>query len=403
MTKKAFSPLTLRPVAASLATLLAVPLVTPTLAHAQGVELNTLKIEERSLDTNPYAEPGAPYKAKKSGDERYKRDLAETPKTISVLTKTQIEDSGYTDLRAILDAQPGITLGTGENGNAFGDRYIIRGQEARSDVFVDGIRDPGMTIRESFATEQVEITKGPDSSFGGRGTSGGAVNSVTKRANTVYDFSQVDVGLGMDKYRRLTLDTNQVLSDTTAVRINALHSYLENPDRSPTDAKRNGLALSGRFEISKDLEIDLDYYALRAKDLPDLGLFYAGASGARTIAWDAPVYAQTEDFLESEIDTITGKVRLQLGDSRYLTNVTRFGTTDNGYLMTGTRQTTVQAFNGVDVDDYNGTYLSTHQGWQEVEYLANSTQLHWPAQLGGQKHDFIFGLEYSDHKVKNGV
>ena len=96
-----------------------------------------------------------------------------------MLTKAQIEDSGYTDLREILDAQPGITLGTGENGNAFGDRYIIRGQEARSDVFVDGLRDPGMSIRESFAVEQVEISKGPNSSFAGRGTSGGAINSIT--------------------------------------------------------------------------------------------------------------------------------------------------------------------------------------------------------------------------------
>ncbi len=63
--------------------------------------------------------------------------------------------------RDILAAQAGITLGTGENGNAFGDRYVIRGHEARSDVFVDGVRDPGMTTRESFATEQIEITKGP--------------------------------------------------------------------------------------------------------------------------------------------------------------------------------------------------------------------------------------------------
>ena len=87
----------------------------------------------------------------------------------------QPDEATAEDLRQILDAQPGITLGTGENGNAFGDRYIIRGQEARSDVFVDGLRDPGMTIRESFATEQVEISKGPSSSFAGRGTAGGAI------------------------------------------------------------------------------------------------------------------------------------------------------------------------------------------------------------------------------------
>ena len=112
----------------------------------------------KALDPNPNAEVGAPYKAKTSGDARHTRPLAETPQTIAVITKAAIDDSGLTDLKQILSAQPGITLGTGENGNAFGDRYIIRGQEARSDVFVDGLRDPGMSTRESFAIEQIEIS-----------------------------------------------------------------------------------------------------------------------------------------------------------------------------------------------------------------------------------------------------
>src|SRR5690606_14891323 len=155
------------------------------------VVLPQVTVEAEAIEPNPNAQPGVPYKAKTSGDERHSRPLAETPQNITVLTKPQIDDSGYTDLRDILDAQPGITLGTGENGNAFGDRYIIRGQEARSDVFVDGLRDPGMTIRESFATEQVEISRGPNSSFAGRGTSGGAINSVTKQATTDFDFTRI--------------------------------------------------------------------------------------------------------------------------------------------------------------------------------------------------------------------
>ena len=130
---------------------------------AEPIELDTLQVEERTIDTNPYAEPGAPYKARISGDPRHVKELAETPQTITVLTQTQIQESGRQDLRSIVQAQPGITLGTGENGNAFGDRYVIRGHEARSDVFVDGLRDPGMTTRESFAVEQIEITKGPSS------------------------------------------------------------------------------------------------------------------------------------------------------------------------------------------------------------------------------------------------
>ena len=107
---------------------------------------------------------------------------------------------------AIARDVPGVTVGTGENGNAFGDRFIIRGQEVRSDVFVDGLRDPGMTTRESFAVEQIEITKGPSASFGGRGTTGGSVNSITKQASSDYDFQRVDLGIGTDDYLRGTAD-----------------------------------------------------------------------------------------------------------------------------------------------------------------------------------------------------
>ena len=208
------------------------------------IVLDTMQIEERTVDTNPYAQAGAPYKAQVSGDSRHVKELADTPQTISVLTQTQIQESGKTDLKDILAAQPGITLGTGENGNAFGDRYIIRGHEARSDVFVDGLRDPGMTTRESFATEQVEITKGPSSTFAGRGSTGGAVNSITKQASTEYDFSKLEAGLGTDDYRRIALDSNKRINDDLAVRANILHSYKEIPDRGPADQERNGLALS---------------------------------------------------------------------------------------------------------------------------------------------------------------
>ncbi len=81
--------------------------------ESEEIQLDALKIEDRTSDTNPYAEDGAPYKARISGDERRVKPLAETPQTINVLTQTQIKDSGKSDLKEILSAQPGITLGTG--------------------------------------------------------------------------------------------------------------------------------------------------------------------------------------------------------------------------------------------------------------------------------------------------
>lgn len=383
------------------------------LAAEEAVQLEKLNIEERTLDTNPYAELGAPYKAKVSADPRIKRPLAEVAQNISVLTKTQIEDSGYTDLREILDAQPGITLGTGENGNAFGDRYIIRGQEARSDVFVDGMRDPGMTIRESFATEQVEISKGPNSSFAGRGTSGGAINSVTKQASTEYDFTKASTGFGTDKHTRLTLDTNQVISDTVALRANLLYSYEEAPDRAPADRDRKGIALSGLFQPNDNLDITLDYYGMRADDTPDMGSFLVGTVPNRVPFKNPPVYLQEQDFLSSDVDTLTGRIQFSINPDMRIINATRVGKSENGYVATGARLSTVYAnaadaaaglaTDAVGANGYNAVTPSTHQGWQDVDYVANQTNLFFDKVIGGKKHEFIFGLEYTNHKVLNGV
>ena len=364
-------------------------------------ELPAVKVQATAIDPNPNAEPGVPYKARTSGDERHKRPLAETPQNITVITKTAIDDSGKTDLRQILSAQPGITLGTGENGNAFGDRYIIRGQEARSDVFVDGLRDPGMTTRESFAIEQLEISKGPNSSFAGRGTAGGAINAVTKAATLDYDFARLSTAFGTDRHVRLTGDANKVLSEQFALRVNALYGNEDIPDRAPADRRRTGMALSGLYQVNHDLSVVLDYYGLRARDNPDLGSYLTGALPNRVPAKNVPVYAQQQDFQNSDVDTVTGRIKFRIAPDLRLTNATRYGTSDNGYVVTGARDATTGVNNPGGV--YATGTLSTHQGWQEVQYFANQTNLHWDTRLFGQLHQFIFGLEYTDHQVLNGV
>lgn len=381
-----------------------------TVAHAQQaepdeVELDTLRIEDKAADVNPYTQKGAPYKARVSGDPRRVKPLAETPATIQVLTATQIEESGETDLRDVLDGVPGVTVGTGENGNAFGDRYIIRGQEVRSDVFVDGLRDPGMTTRESFAVEQIEVTKGPSASFGGRGTTGGAVNSITKQASTDYNFNRVDLGVGTDNYWRGTVDSNWRLSDSMAIRANLLYASEDVPNRSPSDRERWGGALSGSLQLNDTIRVLLDYYHLTATDRPDLGSYVpapTGTAGNLTIhgPWnEVPNYSQDGDFLESEVDTFTARVFIEPFEGFKIINSTRYGMTDNGYVVTGLR--------GGAYDTLSGTYapltLSSHQGWQDVSYFVNQLNVLGEFSTGSIKHSLIGGIEYSDLKVGNGV
>jgi len=375
--------------------------------QAGNTVLQPVTVEAQRIDPNPNAEVGAPYKAKTSGDFRHTVPLAETPATINVITGEAIKDSGLTDLKQILNAVPGITLGTGENGNSFGDRYIIRGQEARSDVFVDGLRDPGMTTRESFAIEQLEVSKGPNSTFAGRGSAGGAINAITKQATLDYDFSRMAVGLGSDDYRRVTVDVNKAFSDSFALRANALYGDEGVPGRDPSERGRNGLALSGLWEINKDLSITLDYYGLRAKDkYPDLGSYLVGTAPDRFPKSPLqPVYAQSQDFQNSDVDTFSARVMYAFAPNLKLQNLTRYGKAENGYVTTGASERAVYPLTGPRNAStvYNSGVLDNgHSGWQDVDYFANQTNLRWDTTLGGLKNQFVFTLEYSDNQSVRG-
>ncbi|GGD78684.1 TonB-dependent receptor [Croceicoccus mobilis] len=369
------------------------------------VVLDTLTIEDATADVNPNAQPGVPYKARTSGDVRRVKPLSETPQTIQVLTEQQLDEQGATDMRDVLDNVPGVTVGTGENGNAFGDRYIIRGHEARSDVFVDGLRDPGMTTRETFAIDQIEITKGPSSSFAGRGSTGGAVNSITKKASTDYQFTRIDAGIGTDDYYRVTADANLPLTDTLAVRANLLYGYQEVPNRNYSDRERYGAALSAAFKPSDVIEVVLDYYHLTANDTPDLGGYVprpTGTAGDVTSygPWDdVPNYTQSSDFLDSDVDTVTGRIYITPFDGFKIVNSTRYGETSNGYVLTGLRGGAVNTEDGT----YDPVTLSTHQGNQEVEYFVNQFNLIGEVSTGSLLHNIIVGSEYSNLQVANGT
>ena len=151
-------------------------------------------------DRDPYANPAAPYMATRVQESgKFPEPILNTPKTITVLTKDVLADQNSTTLKQAVLSTAGVTLGTGEGGNAFGDRFFIRGFDARNDIFLDGVRDAGVSVRENFFTEQVEILRGPGSTFAGRGTTGGAINIVTKQATTQGSFYNMDTTFGTDQ------------------------------------------------------------------------------------------------------------------------------------------------------------------------------------------------------------
>lgn len=230
---------------------------------------------ELRADRDPYADAAAPYKVdhvQASG--KFPEPILNTPKTITVLSKEVLEDKNATNLKQAMLSTAGVTLGTGEGGNAFGDRFFIRGFDARNDVFIDGVRDAGVSVRENFFTEQVEILRGPGSSFAGRGTAGGAINIVTKQATTDKSFYNMDATLGTDQTKRVTLDVNQVISPTLAIRAGGLFQDADIAGRNYATDDRQGAFVATTWKPVDAVKVTADYVHTYLHGIPDFGVPY---------------------------------------------------------------------------------------------------------------------------------
>jgi catecholate siderophore receptor len=227
----------------------------------------------QQADRDPYADPAAPYKVDRLASPKFTEPVLNTPKSITVLTKELLQDKNATTLKEVARTTAGITIGTGEGGNAFGDRFFIRGFDARNDIFIDGVRDPAVSIRENFFTEQIEILKGPASSFAGRGTTGGAINIVTKQA-TDRDFIKLEGTLGTDATKRVVLDINKVISPTFAVRFDAMGQGAHVAERNQIFDDRWGALIAAKWTPTNAFTLSGNYIHTDLDAMPDFGVPY---------------------------------------------------------------------------------------------------------------------------------
>ena len=256
--------------------------------------------------------PAAPYKVdhlQASG--KFPEPILNTPKTVTVLSKEVLEDKNATTLKQAILSTAGVTLGTGEGGNAFGDRFFIRGFDARNDIFIDGVRDAGVSVRENFFTEQVEILRGPASSFAGRGTTGGAINIVTKQATTEKSFYNMDTTFGTDQTKRVTLDVNQVISPTLAVRAGGLFQDADVAGRNYVTDDRDGGFVAATWKPVDAVKVTGNYIHTELTGIPDFGVpYYRPSTGHAPPAGRSRISASTATIsTASSIATSSGPGR----------------------------------------------------------------------------------------------
>ena len=133
--------------------------------------------------------------------------VKDTPQSVNVLPQTLLREQAVTRLEDALKNVPGVTLNAGE-GAARGDTINIRGFSAFNDFFLDGIRDAAIYVRDPFNLDTIEVFKGPSATLFGRGSTGGAVNQVSK-SPTMAPLGVLTADYGTNDEFRGTIDINQ--------------------------------------------------------------------------------------------------------------------------------------------------------------------------------------------------
>ncbi|ENJ2865256.1 TonB-dependent receptor [Vibrio parahaemolyticus] len=287
----------------------------------------------------------------------------DVPQAVSVVTKTEMQDRGAVRLVDALDGVAGVnnTLGEGSR-----DQFMIRGFDSLNDMYRDGMRDDGtlQSYRSLANVERVEIVKGPAGALYGRGSAGGIINLVTKRANGE-NFTHVKGSVGSNSQYVGQVDSSMAFSDKVNGRINLEYrqadSYVDHVDS-------NDLFIAPTIRVlpADGHTIDIDVEYAHQELVP-----YRGVPSKNGKPVDLPVstyFGGTNDYQESDSLRVAVGYEWRLNDQWVWNNRAAFNHIE--LEQKGTRQGKVtgnevsQTVNNFGYDPRTTTTLQSELIWE---------------------------------------
>lgn len=122
---------------------------------------------------------------------RREESLTDVPISITAISREELNRIGISDLVAVGQAAPNVTLevsrGTNTTLSAFirgvGQQDPVAGFEAGIGIYVDDVylNRPQAAVLDIYDVERIEVLRGPQGTLYGRNTIGGAIKYVSKR------------------------------------------------------------------------------------------------------------------------------------------------------------------------------------------------------------------------------
>ena len=195
--------------------------------------------------------------------------LRDIPQSVTVVTEKLMDDRNLDTFKEALKNTAGISFLAAEGGE---EDIRLRGfsLQATGDVFVDGVRDPAFYERDTFNLDRLEVLRGSASMLFGRGSTGGAVNQVSKTPRLM-DENQVDLTLGSHSHVRLVGDFNKQTGESAALRLNVMKTQADN-NGSGSSLDKEGIAGAYRWGIGEQDEFQVGMYHLNNNNGMNYGL-----------------------------------------------------------------------------------------------------------------------------------
>ncbi|MFL9581930.1 TonB-dependent siderophore receptor [Stenotrophomonas sp. AB1(2024)] len=203
-----------------------------------------------------------------SGATKTSTSIAETPQSIAVIERAELDARGVQSLNDAMRYVAGVSLESSGIDNRVDD-FRIRGFDAGSwanNVTLDGMRAPqgsqwNRSMFDSWNLERVEVLKGPSAVMYGQVAPGGMVNLVSKTptpdpqqllrlgvdANGQYSAA-FDVGTGTDDNAHLVRLVGLYRDGDTQIKHTAQEHWFLAPSYTWQIAERTRLTLLGMYQ-----------------------------------------------------------------------------------------------------------------------------------------------------------
>ncbi len=315
------------------------------------------------------------------------------PQAKTTLTRELLDARGVYTLREALRSAPGVTMAAGEGGRT-GDSLSIRGFAANSDLYVDGLKDNGQYFRDTFATERIEVLRGAAGVLFGRGSTGGVVNTVTRKPTDHWTGDTALTAGAYDLYRATAGVGGPVVDDVLGMRVDAV-AQDSGSFRDEQHLQRFGVAPAVAIRAGERTTITVQGLHQQDDGTMDYGVpMYQGRPA------DVPVetyYGFKDDsFQNYDVNQGTATIEYRLDRDVTLRNATRYGDYRREY-----RTEILGAVN------YATDQVARTQSLRENEQnnLINQTEMAWKGGFGEREAGLLVGVELArenyDFKGKN--